>query len=44
VEGKRTIEANMANALTELWKTRAGRWIVGVLLLTALVVVLLRAL
>ena len=34
----------MANALTELWKTRAGRWIVGVAILSALVVVPMRGL
>jgi hypothetical protein len=34
----------MANALTELWRTRAGRWIVGVAILAALVVVLMREL
>jgi hypothetical protein len=34
----------MRNALMELWKTRAGRWMVGAVLLAALVVVLLRTL
>jgi hypothetical protein len=38
------METHMANPLTELWRTRAGRWIVGAILLTALIVVLMREL
>jgi hypothetical protein len=38
------MELHMANALTELWRTRAGRWIVGAILLTVLMVVLMREL
>jgi len=33
----------MANALTELWKKPAGRWVVGAIVLVILVLILLRA-